>query len=98
MCNHEAGSVEQAAQRWQGKVDVIGVAWNGDAASFNDFISRHSLTFPQISDPQGDVFAHFDIPGQPAWVIVDAAGKATRVLGALEPADLDAAFNAALAA
>jgi hypothetical protein len=44
------------------------------------------------------VFAHFDIPGQPAWVIVDANGKAARVLGALEPADLDAAFNAALAA
>ncbi len=70
------------------------MAWNGDAESFRDFIDTHGLTFPQISDGPGDVFAHFGVPGQPALVVVDANGDAETLLGAVEPADLDAVLNA----
>jgi hypothetical protein len=33
------------------------------------------------------------VPGQPAWVFVDRAGKVTRNLGAMEPEALAAALN-----
>jgi hypothetical protein len=57
------------------------------------FIDKHGLTFPQVSDDAANVFAHFDVPGQPAWVFVDADGSPDRVLGALEETELDAALE-----
>jgi hypothetical protein len=45
-------------------------------------------------DQTGDLFAHFQVPGQPAWVFVAPSGKATVHLGAMEKADLTAALTA----
>ena len=57
--------------------------------SFQGFIDRHGLTFPQISDDPGDVFARFEVPGQPALVIVDTDGRVQQILGAIDEARLD---------
>ncbi|HQY15851.1 MAG: redoxin domain-containing protein [Acidimicrobiaceae bacterium] len=95
MCNAEASSVEAAAQRWEGRVDFVGVAWTGDDAAFQAFIDEHELTFPQLSDDPGAVFAHFGVPAQPAFVIVEADGSATTLLGAVDEGSLDDALAAA---
>jgi peroxiredoxin len=89
VCNHEAASVEAARQRWNGKVTFIGVAWAGDEASFQGFVDKYSLSFPQISDDPGDVFAHFSVRGQPALVVVSADGTSQTMLGAVDEATLD---------
>jgi hypothetical protein len=47
------------------------------------------LSFPQISDDPGDVFAHFSVPGQPALVVVGADGTSQTMLGAVDEATLD---------
>jgi peroxiredoxin len=70
-------------------VQFVGVAWFGDDAAFQGFIDRHGLTFPQISDDPGDVFARFEVPSQPALVIVDTDGQVQQVLGAVDEARLD---------
>ncbi len=67
----------------------VGVAWQGSEAAMQQFIDKYGLTFPQVDDDSAVVFAHFDVPAQPAWVFVDAAGTAGQVLGALEDAQLD---------
>ena len=69
------------------------MAWAGDPKSYQAFVDRHGLTFPQAIDQQGELFAHFDVPGQPAWVFVGRDGKAERHLGALEPQKLIAEFD-----
>nr|MDP9464063.1 redoxin domain-containing protein [Actinomycetota bacterium] len=69
----------------------------GDDASFQGFVDKHGLTFPQISDDPGDVFARFGVPYQPAMAIIDTAGVVEVSLGAIEEATLDAALTAALA-
>lgn len=97
MCNREAPSVEEAAQRWAGKVTFVGVAWSGDEASFQGFIDEHGLTFAQISDPGGDVFARFEVPGQPALVVVSTDGDIQQVLGAVDEAMLDQMLGAVAA-
>jgi AhpC/TSA family len=51
------------------------VAWNGNPDEMKDFVARHGLNFPQINDADGSVFAHFEVPVQPAWVFVDRNGK-----------------------
>jgi peroxiredoxin len=95
-CNHEAPSVEAASQRWAGKVQFVGVAWYGDDPSFQGFVDKYGLTFPQISDNGGSVFSRFGVPQQPAMALIDAAGAVQVSLGAVEEGALDAALTAAL--
>jgi peroxiredoxin len=61
------------------------VAWTGSDADFQGFIDKYSLTFPQISDDPGDIYARFEIPAQPAYVIVKADGSTETLFGAIEP-------------
>lgn len=95
MCNREAASVEAAHKRWADKVEFVGVAWTGDDTSFQGFIDKYSLTFPQISDDPGTVFGRFGVTGQPALVIIDAEGNAQIQLGAVDPAAFDRLLTAA---
>ena len=69
---------------------MIGVAWTGDDASFQGFVDTHGLTFPQINDAGGDLFAKFGVPVQPAWAFVDSDGTVTTRVGAMDDATLDA--------
>lgn len=81
MCNAEAPSVEEVATAWAGKVDIVGVAWQGSESAMQAFIDKHALTFPQINDDPAVVFERFQIPGQPAWVFIDRNGEVTVHLG-----------------
>ncbi len=92
MCNREAPSVEEAAQKWAGKVNFIGVAWAGSDASFQGFVDKYNLSFPTLSDDPGNVYQHFEVPAQPAFVIVAADGTTQVFLGAVEAAVLDDAL------
>jgi peroxiredoxin len=60
------------------------VAWTGDDSSFQSFIDRHGLTFPQISDAPGEVFDRFGISYQPAIVVVRADGSTELIAGAVD--------------
>jgi peroxiredoxin len=86
VCNREAPSVEAASQEWADTVAFVGVAWVGDDESFQGFIDKHSLTFPNISDDAGDVFARFKVPSQPALVVIEPDGTMQQVLGAVDEA------------
>ena len=70
-------------------MQFVGVAWFGDDAAFQGFIDRHGLTFPQVSDDPGDVFARFEVPGQPALVIIAPDGSVQQILGAVDADLLD---------
>ena len=75
-------------------MQFIGVAWYGDDSSFQGFVDKYSLSFPQISDNPGEVFARFNVPQQPAMAIIDPAGGVQVSMGAVEEAALDAALTA----
>jgi peroxiredoxin len=60
---------------------VIGVAWTGSESDFEDFVGRHGLTFPSLSDDAGDVYDRFQIPYQPAFALVRPDGRVETVLG-----------------
>ena len=76
-------------------MQFIGVAWYGDDVSFQGFVDKHGLTFPQLSDNPGDVFARFGVPQQPAIAIIDAEGNVRVSMGAVEESTLDAALTLA---
>ena len=75
--------------RWAGKVTFVGVAWTGDDESFQGFIDKYSLTFPQVSDDDGVVFSRFGVPSQPALVIIDTSGEVQQLFGAVDDDLLD---------
>ncbi len=70
--------------QFQDDANFVGVAWTGSDDSFQDFIDRHGLTFPQISDDPGDVFDRFGISYQPALVVVNTDGSTELVAGAVD--------------
>lgn len=74
-------------------MQFVGVAWYGDDDSFNGFITKHGLTFPQVSDDPGEVFARFGVPSQPALVVVRPDGAVEQYLGAVEPDQLTELFG-----
>jgi hypothetical protein len=70
------------------------VAWSGNESSFQAFVDRHGLTFPNLADDRGAVFARFGVPIQPAWVFVTADGTGERIIGALGDDALRAELDA----
>jgi peroxiredoxin len=65
------------------------VAWTGNDDSFQGFIDKHGLTFPQISDDPGDVFNRFGVSYQPAIVIVNTDGSTELLAGSVDEELLD---------
>ncbi len=65
------------------------MAWTGSEDSYQGFIDKHALTFPQINDDPGEVFARFDVAFQPALVIVKVDGSMETVAGAVDESLLD---------
>ena len=51
------------------------------------------MTFPQISDDPGIVYDRFDIPAQPALVLIDSDGEVQTMLGAVDAETLDSALE-----
>jgi hypothetical protein len=58
-------------------------------------VGRHQLTFPQLGDTDGELYAHFGIAAQPAFVIIDPNGDVTTILGGLDETKLTAALDEA---
>lgn len=83
----EAPSVEEASQQWKKSVDIIGVAWSGDEATYLDFIDEGRLTFPNVDDTSGDIYNRFGVPYQPAAVIIRPDGSSELLRGEFD-ADL----------
>ena len=71
-----------------GKVRIIGVAWNGSEESMQEFVTKHQLTFANIKDNDGLVFAQFDVAYQPAWVFIKQDGTSETNVGAMDEVTL----------
>lgn len=88
-CNYEAPSVEALHGELNTETAVVGVGWSGTDSAYSDFVSRHGLTFPNVADSAGDVYAAFGVASQPAWVfLVD--GRQQVVRGSLTADDVRA--------
>ena len=77
-------------------VNIVGVAWNGTQGEIDEFISRHGLTFPNVRDDDGEIFASFSVASQPAWVFQSATGERVIESRALPENEINSRLNAIL--
>jgi peroxiredoxin len=82
-----------ANKQLAGKVHIIGVAWNGSEQSMQEFVTKHQLTFANIKDNDGLIFAQFEVPYQPAWVFIRQDGTSETNVGAMDEVTLTAMLN-----
>ncbi|GBL20873.1 soluble secreted antigen MPT53 [Acidimicrobiaceae bacterium] len=57
------------------------------------FIADTGITFANINDGDGEVFARFEVPYQPGWAFVARDGTVTTKIGVLTEAELDQELN-----
>ncbi|MFM9123104.1 MAG: hypothetical protein ACKOQX_09650 [Actinomycetota bacterium] len=69
------------------------MAWNGSGGDMQDFVIENNLSFININDGDGEVFARFNVPYQPAWVFIAKDGSVTTKLGVLSDLELDEELN-----
>jgi len=58
-----------------------------------DFVNENGLTFTNINDDPGEIFARFGVPYQPAWVFITKDGTATTRIGVLSDLELEEELN-----
>ena len=54
-----------------------------------DFVNENGLSFTNINDEAGEVFAQFNVPYQPAWVFIAKDGTVTTRIGVISDEELD---------
>lgn len=69
------------------------MAWNGSGGDMQDFVIENNLSFININDGDGEVFARFNVPYQPAWVFIAKDGSVTTKIGVLSDLELDEELN-----
>ncbi len=79
--------------QFAGKIQIVGVAWNGSEESMQDFVTKHQLSFANIKDNDGLIFAQFEVPYQPAWVFINQDGTAQTNVGPLDEVSLSKALT-----
>jgi peroxiredoxin len=65
-------------------------------SEFEGFIDEHGLTFPTISDGEAAIYERFEIPVQPALVVIDGSGEVDTINGSVDETLLDEVFAAAV--
>ena len=54
-----------------------------------DFVNENGITFTNINDGSGEIFARFNVPYQPAWVFIAKDGTVTTRIGVISDEELD---------
>src|SRR6478609_7589218 len=78
FCNAEAPSVSSVAAA-NPKVTFVGVAARSDVAAMQNFASKYNLSFTNLNDADGSVWARYNVPWQPAYIFYRADGTSTFV-------------------
>jgi peroxiredoxin len=76
LCHDQVPDVQDAARRFAGKVNVVGVGGLDKAGPIRNFVSEQNIgSFPNVCDESGAVWKHFQVTSQSTYVLIDATGK-----------------------
>ncbi|MGL5810380.1 MAG: TlpA family protein disulfide reductase [Nocardioides sp.] len=72
-CRGQIPNVSALAEKYDGKVSVIGIGSLDEAGPIEEFATEVDA-LRHLSDPDGDVWRHFGITEQSVYVVLDADG------------------------
>jgi cytochrome c biogenesis protein CcmG, thiol:disulfide interchange protein DsbE len=97
-CTKEAPDLAEAAKRYAGRVQFVGIDVLDHAAPARAFIERYGWVYPSVFDPSGAIRNDLGFLGQPDTVFYDRTGKQVKVVsGPLDRATLDEQITRILA-
>jgi thiol-disulfide isomerase/thioredoxin len=89
-CTKEAPDLADAAKRYAGRVQFVGIDVLDHAVPARAFIEKYGWVYPSVFDPTGAIRNDMGFLGQPDTVFYDRAGKQVKVVsGPLDRATLD---------
>lgn len=74
-CNNEAPALEEAWQRHDGKVVVLGVDVNDFSGDARKFMRQHGVTYPIVHDNKYLTYGSYGLTGLPETFFVDRRGR-----------------------
>lgn len=86
-------------QKFGERLVVVGVNVDTQPKDAERFLKRHPAQFAILPDPQGEIAAHYEIPGMPSSLILDEKGKLLHLHSGFrgsDVADYEAAITRAL--
>ena len=86
-CRAQAGWVSALAEKYAGKVSVVGVGGLDESGAIRDYGATLS-GFPQLDDANGKIWTRFGVIVQSSYVVLDAAGR-VQYHGYLDNDELD---------
>ncbi|NUR27740.1 MAG: redoxin domain-containing protein [Kribbellaceae bacterium] len=86
-CRAQSGWVSALAEKYAGKVNVVGVGGLDESGAIRDFGSKLT-TFPQLDDARGQVWTQFGVIVQSSYVVLDRNGR-VQFQGYLDNDELD---------
>lgn len=78
-CKEEMPAFQQVATQLDGSVQIIGVNMGDAAHAAADFAKGLGVSYPQYTDPNGDLSTAFGVTGLPATAFVAADGTVLEV-------------------
>ncbi|MDA2807062.1 redoxin domain-containing protein [Nocardiopsis suaedae] len=91
ICRGEASSVTEAAERYGGEVEFIGVAGQGGVPEMEEFVeSTGTDGMRHIVDEDGSIWSGFEVTIQPSFSFLRDSGTFLTYSGTMSEEDLDA--------
>ncbi len=78
FCNAEAPAVSEVAAA-NPDVTFVGVAARSSVEDMQSFVSKYDLNFTNLNDADGEIWARYNVPWQPAFVFYRPDGSSTFV-------------------
>ena len=90
VCKGEAPSVAEAAERYDGEVEFIGVAGQGEVPEMEEFVeSTGTDGMRHIVDEDGSIWSGFEVTIQPSFSFLRDSGTFLTYSGTMSEKDLD---------
>jgi cytochrome c biogenesis protein CcmG/thiol:disulfide interchange protein DsbE len=98
-CRQEVPVLQQGWQRYQGRVNFIGVdVWDTDKDA-QQFLQTYNATYPNGPDPAGHIAIDYGLTGVPESFFIDPSGRIVHhFVGPLDQATLDSLLDSLLRA
>lgn len=90
VCQGEAGTIAEAADRHADRVEFYGIPGRGDVPEMEEFISDTGTGgMTHLVDEDGAIWSGFEVTGQPALTLLRSDGTFHTVPGTVSADDID---------